>query len=225
MDRLCYFIYLCNEKYCVYLENVNNPFVSFTFGNDIVFEIWSWDDIWSPEFKIKVLEGATWDEISCPLFCLLVVTKSSFELLLDGNVKVGIDEGQDIWRCVEIAFWFDWFKSLTRIWVGWSWVDDDDEVDANDTFEEDAKLWSNDVTFVLFLLTPDKEDVTPEDETRLGDVFNETADPAAEDDVYEVVGFNNEVGIPITDVEISLEVIEEGIILILFIPPVSSIVI
>ena len=221
----CYFIYLCNEKYCVYLENVNNPFVSFTFGNDIVFEIWSWDDIWSPEFKIKVLEGATWDETSCPLFCLLVVTKSSFELLLDGNVKVGIDEGQDIWRCVEIDFWFDCFKSLTRIWVGWSWVDDDDEVDANDTFEEDAKLWSNDVTFVLFLLTPDKEDVTPEDETRLGDVFNETADPTAEDDVYEVVGFNNEVGIPITDVEISLEVIEEGIILILFTPPVSSIVI
>ena len=146
-------------------------------------------------------------------------------MLLDGNVKVGIDEGQDIWRCVEIDFWFDCFKSLTRIWVGWSWVDDDDEVDANDTFEEDAKLWSNDVTFVLFLLTPDKEDVTPEDETRLGDVFNETADPAAEDDVYEVVGFNNDVGIPITDVEISLEVIEEGIILILFTPPVSSIVI
>ena len=104
-------------------------------------------------------------------------------------------------------------------------MDDDEEVDANDTFEEDAKVWSKDVTLVLFLLTPDKEDVTPEDETKLGDVFNETADPAAADDVYVVVGFNNEVGIPITDVEISLEVIEEGIILILFIPPVSSMVI
>ena len=45
---------------------------------------------------MKVLDGATWDEISCPLFCLLVVTNNNFELLLDGNVKVGIDAGQDI---------------------------------------------------------------------------------------------------------------------------------
>ena len=189
-----------------------------------MFESWSWDDNWSPEFKIKVLEGATWDEMSCPLFCLFVVTNSSFELLLDGNVKVGIDAGQDIWRCVEIVLWLAWSKSLTRIWVGWS-CEEVEDVDANETFEDDAKLWSNDVTLVLFLWTPDKEDVTPEDETRHGDVFNETAAPDADDDENVVEGLSNEVGISITDVEISLLVTVEGIILILFIPPLSSIVI
>ena len=209
-----------------HLENVRNPFESFTFGSDIVFESWSWAGNCSPAFKIKVLDGANWDDISCPLFCLLVVTNNNFELLLDGNVRVGIDVGQDIWRCVEIAFLLGWCKSLTRIWVGWICVvDEEEDVDANDTCDEDAKLWSNDVTLFLFLADPDNEDVTPEDETRLGDVFNDTADPKA-DEEYEVVGFNNDVGISIIDVAISLEVVvHEGIILILLTPPVSSMVI
>ena len=172
---------------------------------------------------MKVLDGATWDEMSCPLFCLLVVTNNNFELLLDGNVKVGIDAGQDIWRCVDSVFWFGWCKSLTRIWVGWICVDDDKDVDANEMFEEDAKLWSNDVTLFLFFVELDKEEVTPDDETRLGDVSNDTADPKVDDEENDVEGFSNEVGISMTEVELSLEV--DGMILILLTPPVSSIVI
>ena len=90
-------------------------------------------------------------------------------------------------------------------------------------FEDDAKLWSNDVTLLLFLAEPDKEEVTPDDETRLGDVSNDTADPKADEEENDVEGFSNEVGISMTEVELSLEV--DGMILILLTPPVSSIVI
>ena len=90
-------------------------------------------------------------------------------------------------------------------------------------FEEDVKLWSNDVTSFLFFVELDKEEVTPDDETRLGDVSNDTTDPKADDEENDVEGFSNEVGISITEVELSLEV--DGMILILLTPPVSSIVI
>ena len=90
-------------------------------------------------------------------------------------------------------------------------------------FEEDAKLWSNDVTLFLFFVEPDKEEVTPDDETRLGDVSNDTADPKADAEENDVEGFSNEVGISMIEVELSLEV--DGMILILFTPPVSSMVI
>ena len=96
-------------------------------------------------------------------------------------------------------------------------------VDANETFEDDAKLWSNDVTLLLFLVELDKEEVTPDDETRLGDVSSDTADPKADDEENDVEGFSNEVGISMIEVELSLEV--EGMILIRLTPPVSSMVI
>jgi hypothetical protein len=60
--------------------------------------------------------------------------------LLEGNVKVGIDAGHDIWRCVEIGLWVACCSSLTRICVGWICVDDDSDEDVvNNEFEDDAK--------------------------------------------------------------------------------------
>ena len=54
-------------------------------------------------FKIKVLDGVNCEDSSCPLSFRPVVTKSNFELLLDGKVNVGIDAGHESWRWVEIG--------------------------------------------------------------------------------------------------------------------------
>ena len=173
---------------------------------------------------MKVLEGPNWAGNSCVLVFLPVVTKSNFELLLDGNVKVGMDAGHDIWRWVDNGLWF---ASLTRIWVGCSigvLVVESDEAVVNNWFaEEEVKLCSNveveDILSLLVLVDPGNEAATPEDETKLGDVARD------DEEAMDGIGLSNDDDISMVDVGISNVLDEEGTIFILFIPPLSSIVI
>ena len=169
----------------------------------MVLESCKWGVICSPVFKMNVLEGVTWEVISCTLLFFPVVTKSNFELLLEGNVKVGIDAGHDICRCVEIGLWIACCRSLTRICVGWICVvdDDSDEDVVNKELEDDAKPWSNDDGLFLVFVEEGMEDATTEDETRFGDVLLDIIG-AKEDAVeYEGNGFSNDVDISMVDVE------------------------
>ena len=173
---------------------------------------------------MKVLEGPNWAGNSCVLVFLPVVTKSNFELLLDGNVNVGMDAGHDIWRWVDNGLWF---ASLTRIWVGCSigaLVVESDEAVVNNWFaEEEVKLCSKveveDILSLLVLVDPGNEAATPEDETKLGDVASD------DDEAMDGIGLNNDDDISLVDVGMSNVLDEEGMIFILFIPPLSSIVI
>ena len=77
-----------------------------------------------------------------------------------------------------------------------------------------------DILSLLVLVDPGNEAATPEDETKLGDVARD------DDEAMDGIGLNNDDDdISMVDVGISKVPDEEGMIFILFIPPLSSMVI
>lgn len=150
----------------------------------MILESCKLDGICSFVFNRKVLDGFIWEDIrSCPLLVFPVVTKRSLELLFEGSVNVGIDEGHDTWRCIETGLCVAWCISLTRICVGcWIGVDDDakdDEV-VNNGLTEDVKPWGNEYKLFLVFVDEGNEADTPEEETRLGDVENDDDDAVSD---------------------------------------------
>ena len=78
-----------------------------------------------------------------------------------------------------------------------------------------------DILSLLVLVDPGNEAATPEDETKLGDVARDDDDEAMDDGI----GLNKDDDISMVDVGMSKVLDEEGTIFILFIPPLSSMVI
>ena len=78
-----------------------------------------------------------------------------------------------------------------------------------------------DILSLLVLVDPDgNEAATPEDETKLGDVARDD-----DDEAMDGIGLNKDDDISMVDVGMSKVLDEEGTIFILFIPPLSSMVI
>ena len=77
-----------------------------------------------------------------------------------------------------------------------------------------------DILSLLVLVDPGNEAATPEDETKLGDVARDD-----DDEAMDGIGLNKDDDISMVDVGMSKVLDEEGTIFILFIPPLSSIVI
>lgn len=113
---------------------------------------------------------------------------------------------------------------MTRICVGCICVVVDDD-DVNNALEQDVKPCSKEDALFFIFVEEGNEAATPDDETRLGDVLIDAAVASDDAEEYEGNGFNNDADISMEDVEISFDVEEDGTILILFIPPVSSMVI
>ena len=76
-----------------------------------------------------------------------------------------------------------------------------------------------DILSLLVLVDPGNEAATPEEETKLGDVASD------DDEAMDGIGLSNDDDISMVDVGKSKVLDEEGTIFILFIPPLSSIVI
>ena len=76
-----------------------------------------------------------------------------------------------------------------------------------------------DILSLLVLVDPGNEAATPEDETKLGDVARD------DDEATDGIGLNKDDDISMVDVGMSKVLDEEGTIFILFIPPLSSMVI
>ena len=76
-----------------------------------------------------------------------------------------------------------------------------------------------DILSLLVLVDPGNEAATPEDETKLGDVARD------DDEAMDGIGLNKDDDISMVDVGMSKVLDEEGTIFILFIPPLSSMVI
>ena len=102
-------------------------------------------------------------------------------------------------------------------------VESDEAVVNNWFAEEEVKLCSNveveDILSLLDLVDPGNEAATPEEETKLGDVARD------DEEAIDGIGLSNDDDISMVDVGISNVLDEEGTIFILFIPPLSSIVI